>query len=226
MLAFLLSDKLDPFYQNISAFPTVFFTIAFGLCIVYWIVAAIGLVDIDIFHIDGLSIDMDSPGSVDQTGVFAGLLMRFGLVGVPVTLSISILTLIGWVLCYYAMYFAAGVVPQGWMRYVVGIPVFYGCLYGAAKITGVVIRPLRPLFANATAQTHKTLIGKIGVVRTSTVNNEFGELSVDDGGAGLILKVRSVGDDRFERGDRVVIFEKSQTDDTYRVMSENEYTGR
>ena len=53
----------------------------------------------------------------------------------------------------------------------------------------------------------------------------FGEASPEDGGAGLILKVRATGDATFNRGDRVVLFEYHKDSNTYRVISEAEFSG-
>ncbi len=69
------------------------------------------------------------------------------------------------------------------------------------------------------------MLGQTAVVRTSRVDNDFGEAVLEDGGAGLILKVRSAGEDRFTKGDRVVIFEKMGDDTVYRVISEAEFNG-
>lgn len=221
MFSALLSSATVPFLQNTVAFPTIFFTIALGICLVYWLIAALGLVDIDLLSIDGLDTDMDA-----SSGVFAGLLLRFGLAGVPVTISITLVCLIGWALCYYATLFANGFVEAGWIRYVTGVPVFYLSLYLAARITGFVIRPLRKLFASATQQTKRDLSGQVATVRTSVVDNDFGEVVLEDGGAGLILKVRSVGEDRFSRGDQVVLLEKHTNTDVWRVISEYDFTGQ
>lgn len=217
----LLSSASTPFLQNIVGFPTVFFTIALGICLAYWLIAAAGMVDIDLFGIDGLDTDMEA-----SSGVFAGLLLRFGLTGVPLTISITIVCLVGWALCYYAMLIVSGFIDSSLSRYVIGVPVFYVSLYLAARITGFLIRPLRKLFSSATQQTKRNLNGQVATVRTSVVDNDFGEVVLEDGGAGLILKARSIGEDRFSRGDQVVLFKKRTNTDVWQVMSEYDFTGQ
>ena len=110
MFAVLLSDGMDPFYQNISSFPTLIYTILLVVCVIYWAGAVLGFVDIDIIDLDlegfdtsGADVGGDSSHSTPD--VLAGLMLRFGLNGVPVTVSLSIVVLIGWLLCYYAVYF-------------------------------------------------------------------------------------------------------------------------
>ena len=104
MFAIFLTEGMDPFYQNISSFPTLIYTILLVVCVIYWAGAVLGLVDLDILDLDfdgfdasGGDVGADSPHSTPD--VLAGLLLRFGLVGVPVTISVSILVLIGWLLC-------------------------------------------------------------------------------------------------------------------------------
>ena len=43
------------------------------------------------------------------------------------------------------------------------------------------------------------------------------------GGAGLILQVRTLPGERLSRGDRVVLIEHLESDNTYRVMSETAF---
>lgn len=231
MFAIFLTEGMDPFYQNISSFPTLIYTILLVVCVLYWAGAVLGFVDIDIIDLDLDSLDTsggdvgaDSPHSTPD--VLAGLLLRFGLVGVPVTISISILVLIGWLLCYYIVHFVFPFVPGSFLKFVAGIPVLLATLYVSARFTSVLIRPLRPLFEKATQETVKHVLGQTAIVRTSRVDNEFGEVDLEDGGAGLILKARTTGDDRFVKGDKVVIYEKLSDQNIYRVISEEEFLGR
>jgi len=52
MFAILLSERMDPFYQNISSFPTAIFTFLLAVVTLYWVVAVLGLVDIDVLDFD------------------------------------------------------------------------------------------------------------------------------------------------------------------------------
>ena len=230
MFAIFLSDKMNPFYQNIGSFPTLIYTILLIVCVFYWAGAVLGLVDLDIIDLDLDSLNLDTadmnPDTPHSTpDVFAGLMLKFGLVGVPVTISLSILVLFGWLLCYYIVHFAFGFIPGSILKFVAGIPVFFATLYFSARITSVLIKPLRPLFEKATQETIKQVLGQTAIVRTSRVDNDFGEAELDDGGAGLILKVRTTGSDRFARGDRVVIYEELSEQNIYRVISEEEFVG-
>jgi hypothetical protein len=52
----------------------------------------------------------------------------------------------------------------------------------------------------------------------------FGEATVEDGGAGLIVKVRAFKDEVFARGDKVVLLEYIEAENIYKVISEQEFS--
>ena len=228
MFALLLHESMDPFYQNIASFPTALFTVLLGVCVLYWLCAVLGFVDIDLLDYDAPGGDIgdlgDGQSDVTSLNVLAGLLLKLGLNGVPVTIIVSIVTLFGWTLCYFAVHFIFPWVAEGVLRYLVGIPIFFAALYIAVFITSVLIRPLRPLFKSATQNTLKRVLGQTAVVRTSRVDVNFGEANFDDGGAGLILKVRASEGQTFSKGDRVVLLEYRKDTNTYRVISETEFS--
>lgn len=227
MFGFLFSERLDPFYQNIASFPTAVFTFFLLVCLLYWLAAVLGVVDIDFLDFDlpgsDADLSLNQASDLSTPNVLAGLLMRFGLQGVPVTIILTLIALVGWLVCYYLVHFLSAIVPEGLLRYVVGVPIFAVALYIATLTTAVLIKPLRPLFIKAQQGTVKQLLGQKAKVRTSKVTNTFGEAVLDDGGAGLILKVRTVGDQAFKLGDVVVLLEYREEDNTYRVISESEF---
>lgn len=230
MFAILLSESMNPFYQNISSFPTAFFTFFLAITVLYWLVAVLGFVDIDVLDFDipdaDGELDINSDSGLSNANVLAGLMLRFGLQGVPVTIIISIISLIGWMICYYTVHFLFGFIPDGIIKFIAGIPVVFGALYAAAMLTAVIINPLRPLFQKAQQQTIKHILGQTAIVRTSRVDNNFGEAVLEDGGAGLILRVRTIGEEEFKKGDRVVLLERLDADNIYHVISESEFSGK
>jgi len=201
-------------------------------------VAVIGLISIDILDFDFLDIegaevdgyvsgDLDMGEATDlsnaNANVLAGLMLRLGLNGVPVTIIISLIALFGWILSYYSVYLLFSLVPDGILQYLAGIPILLVSLYVAAMITAFAIKPLRPLFKKAHQTTEKYVLGQVAIVRTSRVDESFGEAVMADGGAGLILKIRSSSDSHFKKGDKVVLFEYVKETNVYRVISEQEF---
>ncbi|BFM13398.1 hypothetical protein R50072_35510 [Simiduia litorea] len=230
MFAILLSDKMDPFYQNLTSFPTAIFSFLLILCLLYWLVAVLGFVDIDMLDFDVPDMDGDLDINADSghstPDVLAALMLKFGLQGVPVTIIVSLIALFGWLICYYLVHFLFGWVPDGIMRYLLGLPVLFASLYVAVIITGQLIKPMRPFFQNARQQSVKFIIGQTAIVRSSVVNSNFGEAVLSDGGAGLLLKVRCEPGIEFVKGDRVVLLEHEVASNTYKVISEAEFSGQ
>jgi len=221
MFAILLSEKMDPFYQNVSSFPTVIFTFFLVLFMLFWLVAVLGVVEIDAFDLP--DIDMDSDANHVTPDAIAGLIMKFGLHGIPITITLSIVNLLAWFLSYYAVYFLGGVMGDGVFYFLFSIAIFFSALYVAVKVTSFIIAPLKPIFKKMEQSTEKLVMGQTAVVRTSRVDAGFGEAVLEDGGAGLILKVRSVGGSEFKKGDRVVLLEYIVEKNAYRVISEKEF---
>lgn len=231
MFAILLSEGMNPFYENISSFPTVFFTFFLLLTVLYWLVAVLGFIEIDVLDFDIPEADGALDGALDagdgmtNADALAGLALKLGLYGVPVTIIVSFLSLIGWIVCYYICHFLLDWLPTGLLRYAAGIPILLGSLWVAVMVTAVIIKPLRPLFKKAEQHTPKRILGQTVIVRTSRVDSEFGEAELDDGGAGLILRVRADKDQTFTRGDRVVLLQHLEPENVYRVVSEEEFRG-
>ncbi|MDF1693670.1 MAG: DUF1449 domain-containing protein [Zhongshania sp.] len=227
MFAIFLMKDMDPFYQNISSFPTVIFTFLLAIVTLYWLVAVLGFVDLDFLDFslpdaDQLSAEGHSHTTPD---VLAGLMLRLGLQGVPVTVIVSLITLFGWFICYYAVHLMLSWLPAGILHFIVGLPILLASVYAAAMLTAQAIKPLRPLFKNAQLQTVKHILGQTAVVRSSRVDGNFGEAIFEDGGAGLLLSIRSTGSATFNKGDRVVLLEHIKEQGVYRVISEAEFLG-
>ncbi|MFT7184910.1 MAG: hypothetical protein ACI84K_000277 [Pseudohongiellaceae bacterium] len=223
MFAIFFTDAMDPFYLNVTSFPTVFFTLLLMFCIFFWLFAVIGVVDLDFLEIEIPSTEINVNDGLSGAGLLGGLLMRFRLDGVPIPIIVTLISLIGWFFSYYIVHFFFGYLPLNWLRYVIGIPVLLVTLYLSTVLTGFIIRPLRSIFKTADQEVQKNIVGQIAVVRTSRVDKEFGEAKVDDGGAGLILKVRSYNEVVFKSGERVVLLEYDKDKNTYQVISESEF---
>jgi hypothetical protein len=218
---------MHKFIEIVVGFPTVLFSFFVALSMLYWLSSFFGLVEIDALDVELPELDghmaLNHESSFGE--MFAGLLLRFGLNGVPVTLVITVVSIFGWVFCYYLSYLSVALFGQGWVRFVTGIPIAAVSLYTSVMVSAVAIRPLRRFFAKVEQVTEKKVLGQVAVVRSSRVDGQFGEVNFDDGGAGMIFKARSTGDSVFARGDKVVLLEYVSAGNYYRVISEEEFMG-
>ncbi len=210
-------------------FPTVIFTIFLVLSVLYWISAMLGFVDLNVLDADlpqpdgHMSLNAGNEAGFSET--LAGFLMKLGLNGVPVTIVITFLALIGWAISSLLSRYSGVMFGYGWIRYITGIPIFVLSLYGAVLLTAQIIKPIRSLFSKLDQNVQKTIMGQTAVVRSTRVDDSMGEAFLDDGGAGLILKVRARNGQTFVHGDKVVLLEYDQNKNIYTVISEAEFLG-
>ncbi|GIZ11199.1 OB-fold-containig protein [Pseudomonas sp. NCCP-436] len=212
---------MELFLQTLLSFPTVIYSFLLCVAVIYWLVVAAGLLEIDLLDIEAESV-MEGSG---QTEGLAGLLYKFKLDGVPLTLMLSLLFFFGWFVCYFVELWLLRHLPLGLLRYPLGLLVIGGAFVVAAPLSAAVCRPLRPLFLKAEATSNKSVLGQVAVVRSGRVSASHGEAILEDGGAGLILRVRCDETQGFRRGDRVVLLEYLAAEHAYRVISEEEFRG-
>lgn len=207
---------MESFVRIAFSFPTVVFTALLAFAVLFWLVSLLGLFDSDSL-MDGL--DGGDGGLEGAEGVLAAFLLRFQLQGYPLTLVFTLLSLLGWWMSYYWMLFISDLLPFAWLRYPIGVLLLPLALYFAAWLSGYLLRPLRKLFVQGEVRAHH-FVGKTAVVRTSRVDGQFGEAMVNDGGAGLIVQVRSV--EPLAQGERVVLLQFDAQKHVYHVVRELE----
>ncbi len=212
---------MDIFLQTAFSFPTALFSFLLCVAIIYWMVVALGLIEVEVLNgeVDSL---MDGAG---QTEGLAGLLYKLKLGGVPVTLVLTLLFFFAWFASYFVELLLLRHLPLGLLRYPLGLPLAFAALALAVPLSAALCRPLRPLFRKLEATTSKSVLGQVAVVRSGRVTREHGEAVLEDGGAGLILRVRADEALGFKRGDRVVLLEYLAPEHAYRVITESEFRG-
>jgi len=195
------------FLQVIVSFPTVVFTVLVGTSLLYWLSVALGALDVEILGgADGA--DGDADGGDADAGDHQGLLSALGTVElrkVPVTVRVSFVAIFAWLVSALgALTLGAPLARAGVPPLAFDVALTLVSLVFAVRLAGFAARPLAPVFAGTNAQKKKHLVGKLAEVCTGRVDDRFGQVTVHDGGAGLILDARYEGDP-LKRGDRVVI---------------------
>jgi len=199
-------------------FPTIIFSGLLIIVLFYWLCAAFGLLDIDVFN-----VDTEFDAGLDATG-FAGWLTKLGLAGIPVTIILTLFTLFGWVISYFCVYGFIRFIDSNLLRYLVGFAVFAITLFISLHLTALCLKPVRKKLASLNKpKTVHQLIGKLATVRSGSVSEQNGEATLEDGGAGLILQVRAPSTENLKRGDRVVIISYDAQSHSYQVVTEDEF---
>ncbi len=200
---------MSEFLTAILAFPTVLFTVPLGVVLVYWLLVLLGALDLEILDFgevadaadagsaDGLGTDGDA-GDTGDTGVLDVL----GLRGVPTTFALSILIFLAWLLCLAAsqtLDIEGGLLGAGTALLSLGL---------AVPCAALAVRPLRRLFHTDRAIENRSLVGKVCTVATLRVDERYGQAEIADGGAGLLVQVRSTQPDNgLRRGDQAIVYE-------------------
>lgn len=221
---------MTEFYTTALTFPTLLYSILLAVCVVYWLLAATGLIDNDTIHgllhhhdgLDGIHGSHHHDGGASEG---AGMIARLGLSGVPFMLILSVLVFFGWLITYFAQLLVLQFMPDT-LRVLVGIGVLLVALLPGMVLTSLLLRPVARLIMKLRPPVPPSILGKAGNVISPIVTEREGRAEFDDGGAGLILQVRAPPGTTFQRGQRVVLLSFDEQAHSYAVMSEAEFLSR
>jgi magnesium-transporting ATPase (P-type) len=204
---------MNEFIQIILNFPTLFYTVLLSFISLFWLSTILGLADID--TLDGnVDLDVDADPAANTLAVW---LNKFKLEGIPLTITLSLIILTSWVLCFLGVYFIYPHLPTGWVGVAIGFWLIVLTPIMAAIIISPFLQPLKPLFKKEAAQSSFDFLGKTATVRTGKVTLNFGEAEVSDGAAGLIIKIRAEEPNDIQRGDKVILENYNTIDSTYQI---------
>ncbi len=220
---------MTEFYTTALTFPTLLYSILLAFCVVYWLLAATGLVDSDTIHgllhhhdgLDGLDTGHHHANATDS----AGIISRLGLSGVPFMLILSVLAFFGWLITYFAQLLVLQHLPAP-LRMLAGLAVLVVALLPGLVLTSLLLRPVARLILKLRPPLPPSILGRAGNVISPQVTDSEGRAEFDDGAAGLILQVRASPGVTFNRGDRVVLLSFDAQTHAYAVIPESEFLSR
>jgi len=207
---------MEQLLEVASQFPTVIYSTLLGIVVVYWIVGMLGLIDLDFSGDADLDIEVDSDVDVSVGGL-TGLLLTFGLTGVPFTLVISITILICWLISFYLQFYLLTWLPDGWLYYLVGAVSDFIVFLISLPITAIVIRPLKGMFKSVETASSHNLVGRDATIATGTVSETFGQARLFNNGAEILVDVRCDPEHTFKLGDKVLVIKYLQENHVYIV---------
>jgi len=185
-------------------FPTIIFSILLAVVLVYWLLAIIGLVDMGENSFD---IDTDAVGEV---GVIASYVVAFGLSGVPFSIVVTLLAVVGWLLSTLAGIWLLPLVPTWPLQIAAGVVVLAACAFLSVVISARLVRPLRGMFSTRWGTQSASLVGQPCRILTGTVDEQQGRAEVaQPGGRGAPINIRvwAPAPNTLQRGSAAVIVE-------------------
>lgn len=207
---------MEQLFEVASQFPTLIYSVLLGIVVVYWIVGMLGLIDLDFGGDADLDLDIDSDVNVSVGGL-TGLLLTFGLTGIPFTLVISIIILICWLISFYLQFYLLTWLPDGWLYYLLGTVSSFIIFLISLPITAIAIRPLKGMFKSVETTTSNHLVGKDATIATSKVSETFGQARLFNDGAEILVDVRCDPEHTLKMGDKVLVVEYLQDNHAYIV---------
>jgi hypothetical protein len=213
---------VESFTDVISSYPTSVYTVVLGIMLVFWIFAIIGMFDIDILPGDAGEDLFDGDFDGEMPG-FIGLLHTLGLTGVPLTLVISIIALLGFILSYFSTIWIILPLGSDLLRYLIGSAILVASFALAIPVTAQAIKPMKPLFVKHYAPSKRDYIGHPCVVTSSSVNSEFGVGTVETRGAPLQIDIRTREGEVYAKGDTLRIAQYDPAQDSFEVISEEKF---
>jgi hypothetical protein len=215
-------------------FPTVVFSLGLCVVLVYWLFVLLGALDIDLLGGDAdVDMDVDADADLDVAkgggaavagakgaagalkgatpdgdhgghGGHGGIWSGLGLARVPITISVSAIFLVCWLLSLAAMHYAPDVVgTASWVAPTI-LPV---TLLVGLPLAGLVVRPLGGVFALREGKSNRDYVGYTCTVTTGHVDDSFGQATVEDGGTVLVIPVRCDRAGALARNDRALIID-------------------
>ncbi len=216
---------MGDFMGAVTGYPTAIYTVLLGVVVIYWVLAMLGMVDIE--H-SGLDVDVGvhthADGDANDVGHLASYVVAFGLNGVPFSVAVSLLVLVSWTVCCLGGEWLLPLVPTLPLQLLAGTVLLVVSAVIAIPVTAVAIRPLRGLFVSHTAVSNAALVGQLCRVVTGVVNEKDGRAEVARRGASLNIRVWATAPNSLKRGSQALILEYDEVAGRYLIAAQDDTT--
>jgi len=200
---------MDILIRELFSFPLIVYTFPLLVLIPFWIVAALGAVDLEILDFG----DTDSDAESDSFA--ADWLHKLGLDGVPFTVAITLIDVYALAFAFIGKKFFNTFLDPILTATAAGAAIALFALVLAVPVSAICIKPLRRFFATHEGVRKDTLIGTICTVTTGTVTDTFGQATTEDG---MVLTVRATLPNNITKGAKVVLLDYHSEQDSYSLM--------
>jgi Protein of unknown function (DUF1449) len=210
---------MSSFIDAAFSYPTALYTVLLGVVMVYWLMAMLGMVDFESSGID-IDIDVHADGDAGDIGTLAGYVVAFGLNGVPFSIVVSLLVLIGWTICCSLSMWLLPWVPTSILQWVAGTVLLVLSLGASLPLAAQVVRPMRRLFVSHTAIVNASLVGQTCKVLTQRVDDKVGRAEVAQRGASINIRVWADAPNQLKKGSVARIVEYDEAAARYLIQAE------
>jgi len=169
----------------------------------------------DVGDVGDADLDGDvGAGHDGAQGIIAALKLR----SAPATVVLSLILLWSWIFAILGVQGIEGLLPaEGTTTTIARVAVVILAPVLALFPTSILVRPLAKIFTPHQAARSESLVGKVCTIRTGTVTDRFGEAMVEDGGAGVVVRVRIDGAVKLARGEQALLVEYDEAHEVFTV---------
>jgi hypothetical protein len=189
----------EPRVNLLLSFPTVIFTFLLAVCVLWWLASML---------LAGLDVDLDNDGS-------EGLGDHLGFTSMPLPLTLSFLSLGGWVTTALLQRVLGSANDDFRLSAVGAGGVLVAAIAAGLLLVKLFSKPLGRLFATEVAPTRRSTVGSFCKIRTLQVSKSFGHAEVLNGPTrGALIAVRAE-DGRFTRGDTAQVIDYDEASNSF-----------
>jgi hypothetical protein len=192
---------MNEFFAVLLSYPAFLLSLLLILLLIFWVLVTIGL------------LDSHSVDELSMLGYFANF------AGGLTSIVLSLWLFSAWLLIMPLSYFVIKPLPSPLWQGILGTLFLLASLWLGLRAVRWLMRPLRPLFRDSSARGGAALRGRVCVISTARVDEEFGQANYDDQGAGLILPIRATSPNTLKRGDKALIIEYDSGQGVYWVAA-------
>ena len=203
--------------------PILIYTILVGIAILYWCIAAVGAIDIDILDFSpeldvDADFDLDMDPNLSRHGThdgFDGVLDFLNFGKVPMTIIGTAVIFKLWILAYifhYAVPLQEYIAIPAILWHILFVVI---AIFASLLLTGFTTRPLRKLFNVETVHGHAHLIGQECTVKSINVTPTNGQAELWIEGSMILISAKCLEENSLTKGDKAIIMNYNTEKDFY-----------
>lgn len=193
------------------------FTILLIAVLAYWALVVFGGLGIDLLDVDwDFDIEADGDPTAGGDSITVGMLKFFHVGEVPIMIIVTVFALAMWVTTYLTSFYLRDWEIATWIP----IAVIGPNLLLSLLVTRFVLLPFRTFFRSLhDANSSRTrIIGKVCLITSSEVTEQFGQAEIAQAGPPIVLSVRCRKGDTMRKGDAAIVESYCQDSNTYLVV--------
>jgi len=207
---------MNEILNAITSFPGIVPSIILAVLIVFGLMAIAGFLDIhhvgpdwgiDLHH--GIDLNHDADATPE-------MLVALGFRRMPFFVVVSSIGFAWWVVTMVAQLYVVPLIPLP--NWITGIIVLSGAFIVALPLAAIVVRPLKPIFADrGEGARAPDFVGRACKIVTGSVDEKFGQAEVIVDGAHHILQVSALTPNALTRGSSALILQYDASIKRYEV---------